>query len=97
MLFRILELIHEALTSNIVVSKRYISLDFETYFFHLKMSFIILMALSLRNIYYKDPSLFKTQTVVDRCVDALAYTFDVPRAKLNVVSASPVPHNSIQM
>ena len=46
------------------------------------------MALSLRNIYYKDPSLFKTQTVVDRCVDALAYTFDVPRAKLNVVSAS---------
>ncbi len=55
------------------------------------------MALALRNIYYKDPSLFKTQTVVDRCVDALAYTFDVPRAKLNVVSASPVPHSSIQM
>ena len=46
------------------------------------------MAETLRNIYYKDPSLFRTQAVVDRCVDALAYTFDIPRAGLNVVGAS---------
>ena len=26
------------------------------------------------------------QTVVDRCVDDIAYTLNVPRAKLNVVS-----------
>ena len=45
----------------------------------------ILMADINRNIYYKDPSLFRTQAVVDRCVDALAYTFDIPRASLNVV------------
>lgn len=50
------------------------------------------MAISFRNIYYKDPSLFKTQAVVDRCVDTLAYAFDVPRAKLNVVSVSRSSH-----
>lgn len=39
-----------------------------------------------RNIYYKDPALFKRQEVVDRYVDILAYTFGVRRAELNVVS-----------
>ena len=38
-----------------------------------------------RNIYYKDPALFKDQSTVDRYVDILAYTFGVPRAALNVV------------
>ena len=40
----------------------------------------------LRNIYYQDPSLFKKQAIVDRYVDALAFTFRVQRANLNVVS-----------
>ncbi|KAL8814815.1 MAG: hypothetical protein Q9223_005996 [Gallowayella weberi] len=60
---RILELIHEALVNNVVVSKRY--------------------------IYYKDPELFKSQSVVDRYVDILSYTFGVPRAALNVAKGYP--------
>ncbi|KAI4265710.1 MAG: hypothetical protein L6R38_009229 [Xanthoria sp. 2 TBL-2021] len=55
---RILELIHEALVNDVVVSKR--------------------------NIYYKDPELFKSQKVVDRYVDILSYTFGIQRAALNV-------------
>ncbi|KAL8631872.1 hypothetical protein Q9189_002452 [Teloschistes chrysophthalmus] len=64
---RILELIHEALVNNVVVSKR--------------------------NIYYKDPELFKSQKVVDRYVDILSYTFGIQRQALNVVSppASSIP------
>lgn len=61
-LLRILELIHEALCNNVVISKR--------------------------NIYYKDPALFKSQTVVNRYVDILAYTFRVQRADLNVTAAA---------
>lgn len=39
-----------------------------------------------RNIYYKDPALFKSQRVVDRYIDILAYSLGVQRAALNVVS-----------
>jgi len=46
-----------------------------------------------RNIYYKDPALFKSQHVVDRYVDILAFTLGVRRADLNVVS-SLSPHAS---
>ena len=42
-----------------------------------------------RNIYYKDPELFRSQKVVDRYVDILSYTLGVQRAALNVVSALP--------
>ncbi|KAL8840821.1 MAG: hypothetical protein Q9176_003668 [Flavoplaca citrina] len=59
---RILELIHEALVNDVVVSKR--------------------------NIYYKDPELFKSQKVVDRYVDILSYTFGIQRAALNVTAAA---------
>ncbi|KAI4163626.1 MAG: hypothetical protein LQ342_002660 [Letrouitia transgressa] len=59
---RILELIHEALVAQVVISKR--------------------------NIYYKDPALFKSQAVVDRYVDILAYTFGVQRAALNVTAVA---------
>ena len=38
-----------------------------------------------RDIYYKDPSLFRNQEVVDRYIDDLAYTFEVSRSSLNVV------------
>lgn len=50
------------------------------------------MLLHPRNIYYNDPALFKSQNVVDRYVDILAYTFDVPRASLNVVSCHCPPY-----
>ncbi|KAL8751861.1 MAG: hypothetical protein Q9184_005921 [Pyrenodesmia sp. 2 TL-2023] len=57
---RILELVHEALVTKMLISKR--------------------------NIYYKDPELFKSQTVVDRYIDIIAYTLGIQRAALNVVS-----------
>ncbi len=38
-----------------------------------------------RDIYYKDPALFGKQSVVDRYVDDIASTFQVPRSSLNVV------------
>lgn len=38
-----------------------------------------------RNIYYQDVALFKSQLVVDRYVDLLAYTFGVQRVQLHVV------------
>lgn len=40
-----------------------------------------------RNIYYKDPALFRSQNVVDRYIDIVAYTLGVQRAALNVVSS----------
>ena len=43
------------------------------------------IAYPARNIYYQDPELFKTQAVVDRDVDLLAYTFGLRRADLHVV------------
>ncbi|MCJ1275954.1 hypothetical protein MMC21_003759 [Puttea exsequens] len=46
------------------------------------------VVVSKRNIYYKDPALFKDQSTVDRYVDILAYTFGVPRAALNVTAAA---------
>ena len=39
-----------------------------------------------RNIYYQDPALFRSQEVVNRYVDVLAYTFGLRRADLHVVS-----------
>ncbi|KAL8871465.1 MAG: hypothetical protein Q9174_002708 [Haloplaca sp. 1 TL-2023] len=69
---RILELIHEALIDNVVVSKRR----------------PILINRLRRNIYYKDPELFKSQKVVDRYVDILSYTFGVQRAALNVIATA---------
>ncbi|KAI4142482.1 MAG: hypothetical protein L6R39_004917 [Caloplaca ligustica] len=59
---RILELIHEALVANLIISKR--------------------------NIYYKDPELFRSQSIVDRYIDILAYTFGIQRAALNVTATA---------
>ncbi|KAI0996799.1 hypothetical protein K3495_g11384 [Podosphaera aphanis] len=41
-----------------------------------------------RDIYYHDPKLFVKQSVVDRLVDDIAYTFGVGRDALNVVAAA---------
>ncbi|KAH8591118.1 Spo11/DNA topoisomerase VI subunit A [Bisporella sp. PMI_857] len=41
-----------------------------------------------RDLYYRDPELFMTQTVVDRYVDDIAYTLGVERDALNVVAAA---------
>lgn len=84
-LYRIVGIIYEGLASGVVISKRYCDLR-------------MLSALNAdvectytpwwsRYIYYQDPALFKTQRVVDRYVDILAYTFEVPRTALNVVGA----------
>ncbi|KAL9085629.1 MAG: hypothetical protein Q9165_007530 [Trypethelium subeluteriae] len=57
-ILRILEMVHDALVNNILITKR--------------------------DIYYHDPNLFAKQEIVDRYVDDIAYTFDVPRSLLNV-------------
>lgn len=41
-----------------------------------------------RDIYYKDPALFKQQTVVNKYIDDFANTFGVLRSDLNVVGPS---------
>ncbi|KAF1991258.1 DNA topoisomerase IV, alpha subunit [Aulographum hederae CBS 113979] len=46
------------------------------------------VAITKRDIYYRQPDLFVTQSVVDRCVDDLAFTFGVPRSLLNVSAAA---------
>jgi hypothetical protein len=43
---------------------------------------------NLRDIYYRDPELFRSQSVVDRYVDVVAYTCGVTRIDLNVVGTS---------
>lgn len=41
-----------------------------------------------RNIYYRDPALFGSQTQVDRYVDDIAFTLGITRATLNVSAAA---------
>lgn len=41
---------------------------------------------SSRNIYYQNPDLFKSQSVVDVMVDNLASTLGIGREDLNIVS-----------
>jgi len=43
------------------------------------------ISLALRNIYYQNPDLFKSQSVVDDMVDNLAFTLGVGREDLNIV------------
>lgn len=42
----------------------------------------------IRDIYYRDPALFGSQGTVDRYVDHIAFTFCVPRSKLNVTAVA---------
>ena len=41
-----------------------------------------------RDLYYRDPLLYKQQATVDRYVDDIAYTCRATRKDLNVVSRS---------
>ena len=85
---RMLELIHEALVNDVVVSKRFAEA--------LRPASITMLTVShCRNIYYKDPELFKSQKVVDRYVDILSYTFGIQRAALNVVSRLAFYHSQV--
>lgn len=74
-LHRILELSNSALVTGIVTTKR--------------LQTILLLKtpmLSLyRDIYYQEPELFTSQSVVDRYVDDISYTLGVNRDALNVV------------
>ena len=81
-ILRILDLVHEALCENTIVSKRCASIILED-----SSQYQELLNSQCRNIYYKDPELFKTQRTVDRYVDKIAYTFGVSRLALNVVSS----------
>lgn len=44
-----------------------------------------LLIRSLRDVYYRDPALFGRQSVVDRHIDSIASSLNVPRADLNIV------------
>ena len=81
-LIRILDLIHEALCDNVIISKRCASILLSP-----PSQAQHSLNLRCRNIYYKDPALFKTQLTVDYYVDIIAYTFGVSRLALNVVSS----------
>ena len=81
-LIRILDLMHEALSDNVIISKRYASI-----LLSIPSQAQHSLNLQCRNIYYKDPALFKTQSTVDYYVDVIAYTFGVSRLALNVVSS----------
>ncbi|KIW07325.1 uncharacterized protein PV09_02175 [Verruconis gallopava] len=61
-IIRILELLHDALVTDTIITKR--------------------------DIYYRDPTLFSKQAVVDRFIDDLAYTFGVSRLLLNVTATA---------
>lgn len=82
-LFRILGLVHKALTDDKVVSKRCF-FSFLIIFSHSQPLITVAQFFS-RNIYYQDPTLFRSQSVVNRYVDMLAFSLDVDRAALNVV------------
>ncbi|KAK5694835.1 endodeoxyribonuclease [Elasticomyces elasticus] len=46
------------------------------------------VAISKRDMYYRDPALFGSQTHVDRYVDDITFTFNVPRSALNVTAVA---------
>lgn len=50
---------------------------------------------SSRDIYYRDPELFIKQAVVDRYVDDIAFTLDVPRQALNVAATAKGLFNGV--
>ncbi|OBT82498.1 hypothetical protein VE02_09128 [Pseudogymnoascus sp. 03VT05] len=41
-----------------------------------------------RDIYYRDPDLFIKQAIVDRYIDDLAFTLNIPREALNIVATA---------
>ncbi|KAK8164752.1 Spo11/DNA topoisomerase VI subunit A [Phyllosticta citrichinensis] len=55
---------------------------------HIYESLLSNSSISKREIYYRTPSLFLNQAVVDRYVDDLAFTFEVSRFALNVTAAA---------
>ncbi|RKF78001.1 Meiotic recombination protein SPO11 [Golovinomyces cichoracearum] len=85
-LLRILELSHEALVTGIVITKRFLS--------QFPNNRVLVETQSPRSnevnrdVYYKEPELFKHQSVVDRYLNDIAFTFGVERDALNVVAAA---------
>ena len=70
-LVRVIEIIMEALSNDIIITKRYPFPEL----------------IDNRDIYYRDPVLFVNQGTVDRIVDVLAYTLLIPSSCLHVVSS----------
>jgi hypothetical protein len=66
---------HEAISTGRIVTKRCLSVDFPD----------SPMLTSQRDVFYQDVALFSSQTTVDRYVDEIANSFDVPRSLLHVV------------
>jgi meiotic recombination protein SPO11 len=71
---------HEALRSDVVVSKRSL--------LHDKILLPGKALIGHRDVYYRDPALFGSQQIVDRYVDDIALTFGITRSSLNVTAAA---------
>jgi DNA topoisomerase VI subunit A len=69
-IIRVMEIIVETLVKDIIITKRLPCWRSEV---------------ECRDIYYRDPTLFKSQGTVDRIVNSLAYTLLIPRTCLHVV------------
>ncbi|KAK3325991.1 Spo11/DNA topoisomerase VI subunit A [Apodospora peruviana] len=88
-LFRILELVHEALLSGNLITKRFdivwclISQMIMHNTLEDQADFV-----AHRNIYYQNIELFKSQSMVDNMVDNLALTLGVGRGDLNIVATA---------
>lgn len=77
-ILKILSIIEEAIQTGRLISKRSV-------FGVVTLGKSVLTLERIRDIYYTDPAYFKSQSIVDKIVDDLAYTIGVERTALNVV------------
>jgi hypothetical protein len=86
---RILDLVSDQLVSKEIATKRFGSPGLSS-----KKLLIVRLGRSCslasisRDLFYKDPELFRKQTTVDKAVEVIANHFCVPRHNLNVVNIS---------
>lgn len=76
----ILQLAHDALVSNTVLTKRSVT---SAAMLKLIQKWLTLV---FRSIFYQHQDLFETQKVVDQLVDDIAITLNLDRGDLNIVS-----------
>lgn len=81
-LFRTLELVHDALRSGNLVTKRF---EQEAHI----LSSLFKDSDTNRSIYYQNIELFASQAIVDHMVDNLAFTLGVGRGDLNIACYHP--------
>lgn len=81
----ILQLAHDALVSDIVLTKRFVRRTAKFYSLSRKAD-IGYIPPFISSIFYQHQDLFESQTVVDKLVDDIAITLGLDRSDLNIVS-----------